>query len=321
MADLHDLYTKFDEKITLTAAKKESLRTGRNALREKIKDAFAAQDRRQPKFRMQGSFAMHTTVNPIGDNEYDLDDGVYLQGYEELDREDWPSPKDTHQWLVDAVDGHTKSDPEDKTSCVRVRYEADYHIDFPVYIIQDGTCFLASTKEGWTESDPKAFTDWFVTDHVVNDPRRYGEQLRRTVRYLKAWRDYCGVDLESIVLTILATEHFSVYAGRDDLAVRNTLENIYNALCADFSCKKPVTPGDELLSDRSEDEQQAILDALKSYLDAAKSAQEETDEKKASELLRTVYGTRFPLGETAPCSSDYAATAKPGVIGNDSRSA
>lgn len=320
MSDLNTLYNNFNEKIKLTSSKTDSLKRGRDAIREKIKSNFSDNGRNKPKFRMQGSFAMKTTINPIGEDEYDLDDGVYLQGYGDLEQTDWPEADDTHDWVIQATDGHTKSDPENKTSCVRVRYEAGYHIDLPIYIVKDEICYLADKNQGWIESDPKAFKDWFIS-YVRDYPLSYGEQLRRTVRYLKAWRDYCGVDIASITLTILATNHFSSYSGRDDKAVAQTVDNIYTALSSNFSCLKPVTPGEELLGDYTSSEKDDILDAFKDFSEKAQAAVDEANEKSASELMRGLYGSRFPLGKDTTANAGYAVTSKPGVIGNDGRSA
>ena len=320
MANLNSLYSNFNDSIKLTTAKSNLLKRGRDAIREVIRKDFSDNNRNKPKFRMQGSFAMKTTVNPIGEGEYDLDDGVYLQGFSDEEIAEWPSAAETHQWIENAVDGHTKAAPENKTSCVRVQYEAGYHIDLPVYIVKDEVCYLANKDEGWVKSDPKEFKEWFL-NFVINCPYSYGEQLRRTVRYLKAWRDYCEVNLASITLTILAVNHFSSYSGRDDRAVCNTISNLYFALSSDFTCTKPVTPGEELLGDYSQDEQRQILDALKNFKEALESALDEQDEKKASETLRSVYGFRFPLGQMTSTTSAYVKTSAPGVIGNDGRSA
>lgn len=323
MADLDSLYSDFYDEITLSRSKRDNLTTGRNAIRKIIKDHFMDEGQNAPKFRMQGSFAMKTTVNPIDDNEYDLDDGVYLQGYSDVMQDEWPLTRKVHGWVCDAVIGHTKADPEDKTSCVRVRYENGYHIDLPSYIIKNNTCYLASKKQGWIESDPKAFKDWFL-NYVVNYPYTYGEQLRRTVKYLKAWRDYCNVNLESITVTILAAEHFNSYSSRDDKAVYNTVVAIVNSLSQNFSCHKPVTPFEELLDDYSDRDKSEVLDALKSYRDTLLQAINEKDEKEASLKLRSIYGKRFPEGKSSTRNKSVAAfatTAIPGVIGNDGRSA
>ena len=73
MADIHDLFKKFNNEISLSTDKQNNLRKGRDALRSKIKTWFTDHDKQQPTFCWQGSFAMKTTVNPINGNEYDLD--------------------------------------------------------------------------------------------------------------------------------------------------------------------------------------------------------------------------------------------------------
>lgn len=72
MADIHDLFKKFNNEISLSTDKQNNLRKGRDALRSKIKTWFTDHDKQQPTFCWQGSFAMKTTVNPINGNEYDL---------------------------------------------------------------------------------------------------------------------------------------------------------------------------------------------------------------------------------------------------------
>lgn len=321
MADLDRLYNQFCKKITLTKSKKDELTTGRESIRDDIRDDFNDNGRNRPSFFIQGSFAMKTTINPLPGDEYDLDDGVYINGFSDKDQSDWPKASDVHRWLIDAVDGHTSYAPENKTSCVRVKYAHGYHIDLPSYIISDETCYLATKNSGWVKSDPKAFKDWFLK-YVTDYPLTYGEPLRRTVKYLKAWRDYRDVNLPSIVITILATNNFSGYFSRDDKAVLNTVKKIRNKLSVAFSCRKPVFPREDLLRDYSEAEQKKVMDALSELESVLTDALNETDEKKASELVRKVYGDRFPLGTAnSEEGKEYARTAAPGVIGNDGRSA
>ena len=63
MADIHDLFKKFNNEISLSTDKQNNLRKGRDALRSKIKTWFTDHDKQQPTFCWQGSFAMKTTVN------------------------------------------------------------------------------------------------------------------------------------------------------------------------------------------------------------------------------------------------------------------
>ena len=70
---------------------------------------------------------MKTTVNPIGDKEYDVDDGVYIQGYSDKDISEWPSTTTVHTWVKDVVQGYTSTNPIDKNTCVRVVFAENYN--------------------------------------------------------------------------------------------------------------------------------------------------------------------------------------------------
>ncbi len=212
MADLHNEFGKFHDRVALAAGKKAILRTARNAIRGRIRKYFRETLKvAVPKFRGQGSYAMVTTVNPI-DGEYDIDDGVYLQHLDNQDDSDWPSAATVHQWLINATDGHTSEKPMDKRTCVRVRYTGQYHVDLPAYGELNGKYLLAVKGETkWPHSDPLALTDWFV-----GQVKSQGEQLRRIVRYLKAWADFKsnrGGEMPSgLILTVLAANHFRAVA-------------------------------------------------------------------------------------------------------------
>ena len=317
MANLNKLYSQFNDKITLTSSKTDSLRTSRNALRTDIKNWFSNKSKLQPKFCWQGSFAMKTVINTIGDNEYDLDDGVYIRGYDDVELEDWPVASTVHKWVKDAVSERTKKDPADKKTCIRVTYADGYHIDLPMYIVKDDTAFLAHKTNGWIESDPKAFKEWFVSK--VQD-EQYGDQLRRLVKVLKAWKDYNEIDLKGVELTILATNAFDKYDDRDDKSFRNTINNIISNLENDFKCIKPVTPGENLFERFDEDEQEEIISAFKNLKESMDNALDEEDESKAADYLRNIYGTRFPKG-TSSALAQFTKSAAPGVLRHDGRSA
>lgn len=317
MADLHKLFQTYNGKITLTTNKRDSLKTSRNALRKDVKDWFSEKGKKQPSFCWQGSFAMKTLVNPLDGSDYDLDDGVYIQGYEDKEMEDWITPATAHSWVKDAVNDRTQQDVIDKDTCIRVPYAAGYHIDLPIYILKDDIAYLAHKNKGWTESDPKAFKEWFVGKVSSSD---YGEQLRRIVKYLKAWRDYKGIPLKGIEITILATNFFDKYDDRDDKSLRNTVEEIINALEGSFECVKPVTPGENLFEDVSETKKNSILSGLRSLKSNLDKAIKESDEKKASEYLIKSFGDRFPLGKESS-QNNFASSKQPGVLRHDGRSA
>lgn len=309
--NLHRSFIGFDGKIKLSASKIDKLKTGRDALRADIKEWFSENSKKQPKFCWQGSFAMKTTVNPISD-DYDLDDGVYLQGYSSNENE-WPSATSVHNWVKEATDKRTSLDSTDKNTCVRVNYADGYHIDLPIYIMKDDEPYLAHKSNGWVLSDPKAFTDWFIDKVNEND-----EQLRRLVRYLKAWKEYNNVPLKGIEITILVAENFDGYDNRDDKALFSTIEKILNTLDKNFSCVKPVAPGENLFENISNTKKNTILSSLTNLRKDLSSAIFENNDETATEILQNLFGTRFPKVESS--NKSYVVTNSPGVLKHDGRS-
>lgn len=309
--NLHRSFIEFDEKIKLSISKSNQLKTGRDALRTDIRDWFSEKDKKQPKFCWQGSFAMKTTVNPIS-GDYDLDDGVYLQGYSNNENE-WPSATSVHNWVKAATDERTSLDSTDKNTCVRINYADGYHIDLPIYIMKDDKPYLAHKSNGWILSDPKAFTDWFIDKVNEND-----EQLRRVVRYLKAWKEYNNVPLKSIEITILVADNFDGYDNRDDKALFSTIEKILNTLDKNFSCVKPVAPGEDLFENISDTKKDKILSSLANFKNDLSTAISEDSDETVNKILQGLFGIRFPKVENI--NKSYTVTNSPGVLKHDARS-
>lgn len=305
MATLHKQYIDFNSNVRLTDARIASLKTSRKDLKKKIRKWFADEkpDELQPKFGGQGSFEMGTMVNPIASYatdgtkllKYDLDYGVY---FIERDDEDNRQTIETwRDWVVDAVDGHTNTPPERHKACIRVIFSDGHHVDLPIYYKNDDTIELAHRDEGWLESDPKAFHEWF------NDGKT--TQLERIVRYLKAWKNFrqdedgSRVIPSGMCLSILAKNHFST-ASNDDESFRVTVTAIRDELKADdgFKCLRPTTPKDEdLFSGFSSTERDSFIAELDSIADACSKAKDEKNQRAASDLMREHFGSRFPQAE------------------------
>jgi len=310
MADMQAEFKTFHDRIALTSNKKASLRTARNALRDKIRKHFRDVLKLNiPKFHGQGSYSMGTMVNPLN-GEFDIDDGVYLQHLDTSDKNDWPTPETVHRWLVQATDGHTGQKPIDKRTCVRVPYAGQYHVDLPAYGELNGDYLLAEKGEkGWHRSDPLALTDWFKGCVKV-----HGEQLRRIVRYLKAWADFQssrqGKMPNGLILTVLAANHFRANE-RDDVALANTLRAIANAVRIIFSVYNPVDASEELTSRLTDQQKSRFQEAIADAADAATEAINIDDRHEASNLWRKQFGDRFPATEKEDdANKKKAITAK-----------
>lgn len=321
MNELSNLFSDFNQKIVLTKTYKKQIRKGRDALRDKIKNYYVENNLIAPKHSSQGSFHMHTAIMPEEDEDFDLDNGVYLQDYS-VDQNEWPPAIEVHRRMLEAVKGHTK-DISDKNTCIRVNYKDNYHIDLPIYIIgedQEGgdVAYLSHKQDGWIISDPKAFSSWFTKK--VREYEHDGA-LRRVVRYLKAWTKFNLINLKGITITILASECF--FSDQDDpLILLGTVTNIIDRLEVKFTCYKPVRPKNEdLLSNYSFDEQQTLLKDLRNLKNNINDAiYESPNELEASKILRKLFGSRFPLGDSANKNSeDYLITDQPESVGGKNR--
>lgn len=297
MANLNEEFKKFHNRIELDSTKKESLRKSRNAIRDLIRKFFQETLKfRSPKFYMQGSFAMGTTVNPL-DGEFDVDDGVYLQHLDESDKTNWPAPETVHRWLVIATDGQTKEKPIEKRACVRVRYAGQYHVDLPSYANLNGDHLLAEKGDkGWHRSDPKALSDWFMIQL-----KNQGEQLRRIIRYLKAWADFQsgrrGKMPSGLILTVLASENFSP-DERDDVAFCKTVAAISNFVSTVFVVYNPVDSSEKLTARLTLAQKERFQGAISELAYDAVKAIETDSSENSSNLWRKQFGDRFPKIET-----------------------
>ncbi|MGE8018528.1 cyclic GMP-AMP synthase DncV-like nucleotidyltransferase [Peribacillus frigoritolerans] len=324
LAKCNDLFIKLDEEISLQSKKKNTLRTSRNALRKKIQDYFEETlEVSKPKFWGQGSYMMNTIIIPI-EGEYDIDDGVYLIHLAGKSEESWPATSTVHNWIKNAVDGHTSTSPVDKNTCVRVIYKDDYHIDFPIYIKANDADHpkLAHKTKGWVDSDPKKLTNWFNSE--VDDK---GAQLKRIVRYFKSWKDYKkGNDKfpSGMIFTILAANHFiEGYEEDDDSAFISVAKEIYDNLNSTFSLIRPVFPEEELFEGWTETAKTNFLSKLSSLITNGQKALEKENKKEAAEIWAGLFGDSFP--EFTPpeekVNKGYALqTSKPAILGNHGRS-
>lgn len=320
MANCHDLFSTFLAKVRLSEAKKTSLRTSRNANRDRIKDHFREVLKKAvPKFNGQGSYNMHTIVNPL-DGDYDIDDGVYLQGLG-TDQSEWPSCEKVHAWIIAATEGFTKDPPARHSNCVRVPY-VGYHVDLPCYALNSSDVPMLFRKgKDPIESDPRELSKWF--NDKVN---AFGDQLRNDIRYLKGWRDHQGGDAQlasGCGLTILASNNF-IADERDDISFVKTVGLIYGYLNAGGKITKPVTPYENLDDAWTSRQRENYIKKLKTLMDRGNDALEEESRTVASGIWRQLFGDRFPIVEAEEEAKSYAASAvrtgAPAILGHDGRS-
>ncbi len=321
MANCHELFQHYNRAIKLSDEKRVILIDVRDSLRKRIKGnyiQFSSLERKnlELEFQSQGSFVMDTIIKPLND-DFDLDDGVYFHG--RLSDRERPSPQVFHNWVIRAIDKDNEYESvKDKSTCVRVQYKQGFHIDIPIYYAEKfESPDLAETKKGWLLSNPVEFIVWFeektksgfqkeflyesirYAEHFnkwLSDIRKKDCQLRRLVRYMKAWADTKRDEMPSgIIMTILIGENFAVN-DRDDLAFRDTLLKVRKYLISNgIKCPRPTTPvGEDLFAGKSESEKQYFMNALNSLIQSANSAIEAYNDKEACKEWEKHFGSRFP---------------------------
>jgi len=333
---------------------RDDLRTRVNSNFQSIKAQLPSVHEIQ--FQTQGSFIMDTIINPLSE-DYDLDDGIYFIGSHS--RNNRPATKYFHDFVIKSITQNNLFLKKviDKDTCVRAFYKEGYsilyenktekldqgfHIDLPIYYsTTKKSPDLAHLKTSWLVSDPIEFIDWFekkvkssFRSEYLYDQKLFSDvynvwqdrirkedaQLRKIIRYLKAWCDYRGNEMPcGIVLTILGANNYQANV-RDDVALRDTLINIQNALNENFVCLRPTTPvGDDLLA--SYENKLVLKNNLSSFVESAKQAVNETNPKRACAKWQLHLGNRFSCFNVQDIEETAQSFTKPAIITTNAKSA
>jgi len=300
-----DLLAYHDDKVTLPQAERTNMRERRNTNRERLKKRLKERENPTPEmFIKQGSYAMMTMVQDSA-SDYDIDDGVYftqdaLKGPNGGNK----TPNDARHMVCDALaDARFTNQPVVKKNCVRILYDSGYHVDMPVYRIRDdsGDYELASGSE-WVHSRAAAVEEWFNTANMAKSPdESNGRQFRRIVRMLKKFaksRDsWKSQTTSGFAITILAEEKYVANKDREDTALRDTMQAIYNRLYWNLEVDHPVTPNSKVTKGADDAKMKFFRDKLKVALDhLAVLDESDCTREKALKAWDKVFGTDFFIG-------------------------
>ena len=259
------------DEVTLPSTARTQMRDHRDANRKRLRAGLTKAENPLPKnFHSQGSYAMKTMVQH-DDNKYDIDDGVYFDKDQLVgERGGEMTALATRQMVRDAVDdGCFAKAPEVRKNCVRVFYQAGYHVDLPVYRKIEEVDWLGSSKvyyelasATWKRSDARDVTRWFEEQNERLSPSGDEDQMRRICRFIKKFStsrpSWCSQTTSGFVITKLVTEKFKPVKLRDDESLRDTMKTIRDRLKWSLEVTHPVTPN-ETLSKGSDDSKIAFL--------------------------------------------------------------
>lgn len=247
-----DIVAFHNDRVTLPQVDRDKMRERRDANEARLKNGLKKAEKPAPReFHSQGSYAMRTmTQHP--DKDYDIDDGVYFN------KADLVGPRSgdmtalaARQMVRDAVDDNSfKTAPSVRTNCVRVQYDAGYHVDLPVYRVTiDGeTTLYELASSDWTRSDARDVTSWFDEQNKkLSANSDNGGQMRRVIRLIKFFArsrpSWVGSIFSGFGITKLVTECFSSNEEREDRSLHDTMKSIRDRLQGNRIVDHPCTPG------------------------------------------------------------------------------
>lgn len=301
----HTLYAR----VTPTPAQREFLQEHWNALAEHLKQRLAAHGYPISTW-IQGSYKYGTLIKPVHiGEEYDVDLGVYFE-WEPSDDTAEPSPVQLREWVQRELVAYGAGMAEvkevaqpPKERCGRLTYTRRFHIDVPAYHLyaRRDRRRLATLSGRWEESDPKAIHKWFKS--VLSGEDR--DQLRRLIRYLKAWAAIAFRDAEaarpsSIMLTVLVSAIYSdmfferLWGIDDDDALIRVIEAMYAQLAEDRDVLNPIDQK-ESLNRIGKDEWPIFMTRLAALRDSANHAKDAADEAAAALAWSEAFSYLMPL--------------------------
>lgn len=195
---------------------------------------------------VQGSMAMSTVVQNE-DGDYDIDVAVVFDKSVLGDK----GAQATRNLVANALKRKTKqfnAEPEVKTSCVRIKYEDGYHIDFAVYrrhYDSENECWIYEhAGSDWSVRELKGLTEWFKSQNNDSDGK-----LRKVIRLSKmfcksrkSWKNMPS----GLLQTVLCDEKLQQSYERIDELFYYTMQEIVNRLETSTSVEAPVDDGRDL---------------------------------------------------------------------------
>lgn len=322
MADIQKYFEDFHATIRLDYEASEPLRSSRDVVLNKISAALKKNKRPAFKTLLQGSYKMKTGVKPIGEMEYDIDVGLRF----EIDPDE-VTAAEARSWVLEAVEGHTKSQ-EDKGPCIRVVYQAGYHLDLVTYATPDGNqgeFHLAHKTKGWRAADPQKLLDHVNTSRSAfantTDNKTKTDQFRRCIRYLRRWNDVripteanhkpSGLALVLAGTTYGLSPQVDIEGRPNDLASLKHLVAQLADTAGRIRADKPSPEYEDMFARLSDKQMDDLKEAFSDLRDALVEAEETADPSKACEALKPYFGDDFP---SPPPDETAKKTAAPAIV-------
>lgn len=315
MPHLQPYFNAFNRRIQLSKSRLQLLNDKRQMFEKEMAAWFKGKWGMTPLFLVQGSMAIGTGVEPLGDDDFDIDIALLL---DQLDTRLY-DPVAIKKEVETAAQRYQRT-VHLKELCVTVEYlengQSQYHVDLAVYgkNHQTGDRELARGKthsgdrhRRWEPAAPQHLAE--VLTSAFSDPLAQA-QFIRLIRYLKRWKDVHFTKVGNstppgIALTAMAYRWCQPYvrdvhgdAQIDDLRalmhlVKEIRRNFYG-----LNITLTVPPGNCILqklgnSRRHRETYYKQLDQLHDHLIESQTAIKTTNKAAAIHALQQVFGTSF----------------------------
>ena len=329
---IHDELDLTPEQRTKIASARTDVRSClRTGIPRVMRAGGYTEDVPQPRFFTQGSWAYKTLNSPAQrPQQADVDDGCYLP-MSFVSQTQRPSTAATvfftaaEEALRPLVEVKGWKLVTDKPTCIRIVIAAYAHIDIPLYAIPDqefvnlaeasmrrygydsvmdaiikaerdawtalprDKVLLAHRECNWMPSDPRPVKEWFLGEVEAK-----GEQLRRVIRYLKAFRDWRWPSggPASILLMAAAAPLFDKREGRDDLALLDVVAALPARLRAGVN--NPVSQSESLTERLGKAGVEDAAKAFEKFEKMLRGATGASNPSQACVWMQAEFGPRFP---------------------------
>lgn len=201
---------------------------------------------------VQGSVAMSTVVQNE-DDDYDIDVAIVFDKSELGDK----GAQATRNMVADALKRRTKqfnTEPEVKTSCVRVNYVDGYHVDFAIYRREynewNDSWAYEHAGADWTERELNGLSEWFITQNS-NSGGKLRKILRLSKMFCKSRKSWKNMP-SGLLQTVLCEEKLEDSYERIDELFYYTMKAIVERLGVNTCVAAPVDNGRDLTSRKSD---------------------------------------------------------------------
>lgn len=238
-------------KVVPTDQQYETLQLAWNELRDFLIPYIRKTHAYTLKTWIQGSYKYRTLIRPLAKEEsYDLDLGVYFL----TEEVEGTSASSLREMISDGLTAYmevcenVKKIEKQRKRCLRIVYKDDFHIDIPVYILDEDSDLrtLAVLPDDWEQSDPKQLYMWFK--QTVPESER--PAVRRLIQYIKGWaivafRLNQGAAISSITTTVLAARFYSslpstFISWNDEERLIEFVKWMKNELAEEFRVNNPI---------------------------------------------------------------------------------